>query len=281
MPRLRSPAVLALVGSILVCGAAGAQVSNPSFETGTLSGWTSSGFLINSGGPTVGGPQLSTFLAAESAGTPTAPSNAAESSQTSVFDGSGTPGPAIGPTSGSFLAFVSNEASGGDDTLTGSSISQTFTVPAGSTTLSVDVRLLNNDDSTDFVAFDDFGGVALTQGATVIGQFNLDLDPGSSGDRHVTANANAGGFRNSTGFATATFNVAGFVGQSITLTAYSLQYGGDNNIETRLLIDNVRFNGGDGVTTAVPVPTLSTSLLWGLGLLVAGAALLQLRRRSR
>lgn len=274
-------ALATLLAGVLVTGTAGAQVVNGGFETGNLSGWTVSGFLNNAGGPTTGGPQYSTFLAAQAAGSPTATSNVAEASQTSTFDGLGTAGPAVLPTSGNFLAFVSNEAAGGDDTLTGSSISQTFTVPSGATTLTMNVMLLNNDDPVDFAGFDDFGGVALTQGATVLAQYNLDLDPASTANQHVTAGSNRGGFLNSTAFVPVTFDVSGLVGQSVTLTAYSVHYGGDNSVESRLLIDGVTVNAGGVVppSSVQAIPTLSTTLLAALCLLLLGVAMGNLRRR--
>jgi hypothetical protein len=178
--------------------------------------------------------------------------------------------------------FITNETSAGNSTITGTSISQTFTIPTGATQLRFDVRLLNNDDTDAFVTFDDFGGVALTQGSTVIAQFNADLDSGSSADLHVTAGAGAGGFVNSTGWSTRSFNVSGLVGQSVTLTVYAINYGGDNSVETRLLIDNIQLTGTapPPVSTA-PIPTLSQWALIGLVLLLALAAGAALRRRGR
>src|SRR5262249_49741723 len=141
---------------------------------------------------------------------------------------------------GRFLAFISNETAIGNVTLTGSSISQTFALPIGATSLAFDARLLNNDSPTGFVTFDDFGGFALTQGSTILAQYNLDLNPTSSANGHVTAGANVGGFKNSTAWLSSVFNVTGLGGQSVTLTAYSVNFGNDNSFETRLLLDNIR-----------------------------------------
>jgi hypothetical protein len=250
-----------------------AQVTNGSFETGDFTGWTRSGFINTGGGPASGGPQYSTFVAAQALGTPKADTNGVETSQTTVFDGGGVAGPAVTPTNGSRLAFVSNETSEGDLSLTGSSISQTFTIPAGTTALTLDLMLLNNDVPVDFLEFDDFGGIALTQGSTVLAQFNADLAPASPANLHGTANANAGGFRNSTPWTHVTFNVAPYAGQSVTLTAYSINYGGDNQVETRLLIDNIQVIAG-----AAGVPALSLPFLILLALGLAGSAVIRFRR---
>jgi hypothetical protein len=221
---------------------ANAILINGGFDTGNFSGWTHAGFLRGSGGPNSGGPNYANFLAAQVGAAATPDSNAVVASQTSTFDGFGIAGPAVLPTSDGFLAFISNQTSIGNNTLTGSSISQTFTLPIGATSLAFDARLLNDDSPTSFVAFDDFGGLALTQGATVLAQFNIDLNPASAANAHVTAGANVGGFRNSTNWLSSAFNVAGLGAQSVTLTAYSVNFGGDNSFETRLLLDNVRLN---------------------------------------
>src|SRR5271166_3161043 len=157
---------IAAIG-LAAAATADAQITNGSFETGNFTGWSESGFIIAGGSLSSGGPQYSTYLAMQAAGVPKAPTDGVVASQTTAFDGFGVAGPAILPTNGSFLAFVANETSAGNDSITGTAISQTFTVPAGATQLTFDVRLLNNDDSGAFVTYDDFGGVALTQGATV------------------------------------------------------------------------------------------------------------------
>jgi len=271
---------LAIVAVALVLSAgAHAQITNGSFETGNFSGWTQSGFINAAGGPIVGGPQYSTFLAAQAAGVAMAPTDGVLSSQTTAFDGLGIAGPAISPTQGSFLAFVANETSAGDESITGTSISQTFTVPVGATQLRFDVRLLNNDTSDAFVEFDDFGGVALTQGATVLAQFNADINPASGANIHTAEAVNAGGFVNSTPWTSVSFNVAGLGGQNVTLTAYATNYGGDNSVETRLLIDNIRTDAG-AAATAQLIPTLSEWTLVALAVMVAVTGFVRLRRRA-
>jgi hypothetical protein len=250
----------ALVFFLSLVQPANAILINGSFETGNFTGWAHAGFLRGSGGPSSGGPNYANFLSAQVGSTAAADSNAVVASQTSTFDGFGISGPPVLPTSGGFLAFISNQTSIGNNTLTGSSISQTFTLPVGATSLAFDARLLNDDSPTSFVAFDDFGGLALTQGSTVLAQFNVDLNPGSSANAHVTAGANVGGFRNSTLWLSSAFNVAGLGGQSVTLTAYSVNFGGDNSFETRLLLDNV----GVSAITAVPEPGAFFLLILGV-----------------
>jgi hypothetical protein len=249
----------ALVFFLSLVQPANAILINGSFETGDFTGWAHAGFFRGSGGPTSGGPNYANFLSAQVGSTATVDSNAVVASQTSTFDGFGTPGPAVLPTSGGFLAFVTNQTSIGNNTLTGSSIAQTFTLPVGTTSLAFDARLLNNDSPGSFVSFDDFGGLALTQGSTVLAQFNLDLNPASAANAHVTAGANVGGFRNSTIWLSSAFNVAGLGGQSVTLTAYSVNFGGDNSFETRLLLDNVRVTA----LSAVPEPGAFFLLILG------------------
>jgi hypothetical protein len=249
----------ALVWFIGLVAPANAILINGGFDTGNFSGWTHAGFFRGSGGPTTGGPNYANFLAAQVGAAATPDSNAVVASQTSAFDGFGIAGPAVLPTSDGFLAFISNQTSIGNNTLTGSSISQTFTLPVGATSLAFDARLLNDDSPTSFVTFDDFGGLALTQGSTVLAQFNLDLNPASAANAHVTAGANVGGFRNSTIWLSSAFNVAGLGAQSVTLTAYSVNFGGDNSFETRLLLDNVRVTA----LSAVPEPGAFFLLILG------------------
>ena len=237
-----------------------ANIINGGFETGTFRGWSTAAFFNSAGGPIVGSPTFQTFQAAQAAGTPSAHSNSVTSLQTSSFDGFGVPSPPIGPTEGRFMAYVTNATSAGDETLTGSAIRQTFVIPVGAVSLGVDLRLLNNDDpGPDFVTFNDFGGVALTRGTDILNQYNLDLDPNSTAHVHVIADPFLGGFLNQTIWFSPLFPLAGLAGQRLTLTVYDLQYGGDNSVETRLLVDNIHIN---------PVPEPSSLLLLTTGLAV-------------
>lgn len=265
---------LAAFAAILYATPVSAQIINGSFESGDFTGFTRSGFIIPAGGPGTGGPNFTTFRTASAAGTPRQDSNAVTAAQSGgTFDGNGAAGPAILPTNGGFLAFVSNLTSAGNQSLTGSSLSQTFTLPVGVTSLSFDVAFLNNDDAADLSSFNDFGGVSLTQGTTILAEYNLDLDPGSGAQVHVSPGAARGGFENSTPWATGSFNVSGLSGQSVTLTAYSLQYGEDNTIESRLLVDNIRLAG------SVTVPEPGSGALACVALIPIGFFLRRWRER--
>lgn len=258
-----------------MCGQA---ILNGGFEAGDLSNWSQVAFLFSGGGPTSGGPVFETYVTALAsarlnAGTNmVADSNGVLTMQTDAFDGYGITSAAIAPVSGSFLAFVTNETSSGNNTLTGSSISQTITVPGNATVLSFSLALLNNDASNAFVTYNDFGGAALSQGTTVLAQYNLDLNPASSANGHVTSGAHLGGFQNSISFFTVTFDVSPLQGQSIDLTFYAMNYGGDNSVETRLLIDEIQF-------LSIPEPATTVLLAMGVaGLLAWGG---WCRRRAR
>ena len=238
-----------------------APVANLGFELGDFTGFQHSGFRWNEGGPSFGGPTYQTFLTASDSGTATADSNGVLHSQRTAFDGHGNASAALAPANGNFVAFVSNQTSEGNASLTGSSISTKIVVPAGGGTLSLDLRLLNNDARSGFAASDDFGGVALTIGGSTISEYDIDLDPNSPANAHVSGGLGAGGFLNSTDWLHPTFNLANFGGKTLTLTAYSLNYGGNNNKESRLLVDNIHVNPA---FSAIPEPTT-----W-----LAGAALL-------
>jgi hypothetical protein len=195
-------------------------------------------------------------------------------SQTTAFDGNGPfSSPPVGPTNGRFLAFISNQTNARDGSLTGSSTTQTFSLPANARAVTFDVRLLSNEDPTFFASADDFGGLALTQGSIVLKQFNIDLDPAGSADAHVTANALAGGFFDSTPWLSESFDVSGLGGQTVTLTAYAMNYGGDNFVESRLLLDNIQVQLGPQLpppAVSVPEPGAFALLACGLlGLMVA------------
>ena len=252
----------------LSAGRAGhAQIVNGSFETGNLSGWTRAGFLDAAGGPTTGAPNFATFMAARAAGASKADTNAAVNSQTTSFDGLGTAGPAVNPTNSAFLAFVSNQTSAGDSTLTGSSLTQTFVIPADAGLLRFDVAFLTNE-VVNLNTINDFGGVALSQGATTLQQFNIDVL--GTADAGVDAGVPRGGFDSSTVFMSQSFDVSGLRGQTVTLTAYALNYGGDNFTESRLLLDNVNI-------AVVPEPGAFPLLATPLAAL-AGRTVLRRRR---
>jgi len=271
----------------LFCASASGSIINGGFENGDFTGFTRLGFINNSGGPNAGGPAFTTFLAAQAVGTRKADSNGVITSQTAAFDSFGVPGRAIAPYSGAYLAFITNQAADGNKTLTGSSITQTFAIPAGAATLSFVVALLNNDDPSDVDQFDDFGGVALTQGSRILNEYNLDLNPASTANLHVTFGASQGGFVNSTPWVPASFDVAAFACQNVTLTAYALNYGADNSTETRLLLDAITLNrppivvgpitfsftangtSGNG-STSVPEPLTFAFTSTGLLIIVAG-----------
>jgi hypothetical protein len=249
--------LLLLVLATVPCDAA--TLTNGSFETGNFVAYTKDAFL-DFNAPMFGLPSYETFfLAQTNAGrTTVADSNAVVMSQTTTFDGAGTPGPAIGPTDGSFLAFLSNETLAGDGSLTGSSISQTFTIPMGSTVFSFDIGLLNDDVSTT-AGFDDFGGLALLSGSNVLNQYNIDLVGGANAQ--VQTGTAAGGFLNSAPFRTVSFDVSSLQGQTITVVAYVTQFG-DNTTESRLLLDNLRLSTPVTVPEPGPAVLLLAPALW-------------------
>lgn len=221
----------------------GSSVINGNFATGDFTGYVRSGFFGPA--PFAGGPNFATFLAAQAMGTPRADTNGVIASQSAAFTGT-VPGPPIPPLHGPFLAFLSNQTNAGAGTLTGSSISQTFTVPVGARALTFDARLLSNDSANFFSTYDDFGGIAISQGANILVQYNLDLV--GRANAGVFAGANAGGFLNSTPWFTPSLSLAGLAGQTVTLTAYVANYS-DNFVETRLLVDNFQIQLADQCVT--------------------------------
>jgi hypothetical protein len=226
-----------------------ALLTNGSFETGDFTGFTRDAFLDFNAAAISGIPSYENFLAAQTdpSRTTVLDSNAVVTSQVTAFDGHGTPGPPVLPTSGAFLAFLSNETNAGDNSLTGSSISQTFTIPVGTSMFSFDIALLN-DDTSPSIAFDDFGGLALLVGSTVADQFNIDL--AGLVTTSVQVGVARGGFLNSTLFQSVSFDVSALQGQTVTVVAYVTQVG-DNTIESRLLLDNLSLKAA---IPAVPEP---------------------------
>jgi hypothetical protein len=214
-------------------GSAAGPLVNGGFETGDFTGWTRSAFTdpIPMWQPTDADYTYDTYIASRDAGTATEDDNAVVTAQTEPFGD--TPGTAIGPTAGSHMAFISSARSAG--TLVGSSISQTFTVSAGVSRLSVDLRFLSIEGDGSNL---DFGGVALVRDGTVLGQFILDNDSDGVADAHTSA-SDAGGFVCDTGWRTAAFDLTGLAGQEVTVVFFVTNTG-DNIVESRLLIDNVR-----------------------------------------
>ena len=161
------------------------------------------------------------------------------------------------PVEGSYFAFVDTSGSGQNQK---SSIQQTFTLPAGAATLTLSLRLLSNENVP--TSFNDFGGVALTQGSTILAQFNADVNSATNGP--------AGGFSASTPWTNVSFNVAPYAGQSVTLTAYCADVG-DGSVNTMLLIDNIIINT-DTPPVAEPGGPYSTDMVTGVSLNGSGSS---------
>ena len=271
----RIAAVLLLAA--LAARPAGAQVVNGGFETGDLTGWTPAAFQDQLGGPLSGTPGFQTFLDAQAqadavpvTGAALAGAAGAEAQQDTNHDlPAPVPGPATLPTEGSFLGYVTDYAQDQDSNslITGASLSQTFLVPAGAAALTFDARILSDELAGDFANFNDFGGVALTRNGILLDQFTFALDPASGADASVTVDTDEGGFRDGTPWVRHSFDLSGLAGQSVTVTAYSLNNGGDDQGETRLLLDRV---------AAVPEAPTALPLALGLPLLLCLA-----RRRAR
>ena len=248
---MRGGAIRALlIWPALILGAsARAQIVNGGFEIGDFSGWDRSGYFSLTGSPTTGGPNYATFAAAVASASPVADANAVVTSQTSAYDGLGPiSSPPIAPKRGQYLAFVStaNIDPNGVNTMDGSAISQSFVVPDSASQIVFDARFLSDADLTDpfFADFNDFGGVALTQGGTVLAQYNFDL--AGLADSSVSGVA-AGGFQDSADWQHIAFDVSGLVGQTVTLTAYATNYGGTEEVESRILLDNVTITPEPGI----------------------------------
>jgi hypothetical protein len=242
-----------------------AILTNGSFEAG-FTGYTRDAFL-DFNAAVAGNPSYASFLAAQTdpSRTTVADSNAVVTSQTTTFDGGGTPGPAVLPTDGNFLAFLSNETSAGNGSLTGSSISQTFTIPVGTSTFSFDIALLN-DDTSPSADFNDFGGLALLFGSTVVDEYNIDLV--GMANANVQLGVARGGFLNSTPWESVGFDTSALQGETVTLVGYVTQVG-DNTVESRLVLDNLALSG------SIPTVPEPGSLALGAGALLLFLLLLR------
>jgi hypothetical protein len=247
-----------LFGGDLALASPVAGLVNGSFETGDLTGWTRSAFFDSEGDdPNIGGPSFSTFLAAKTAAIARDDTNGVETTQASAFAGYSTSyaprtSLPIAPADGKYLAFVSDLAETdafASPELTGSSIYQTFTLPANAKSLGFSLRLLSNESAGNFNTNNAFGGLALSQGVKILRQYNIDLDSHSALNQHVTTDAVAGGFQHSTQWLDASFDVSELAGKTVTVTAYVSGYGstegdkygdGSGHSETRVLIDNLR-----------------------------------------
>ena len=274
---MRTTLLTSALCAVTLCGVASADIVNGGFETGDFTGWTMAGFI----GQTLprddsgSNHNYESYIANQNAGTATIPTNSVETSQTSAFfDGASSP--AINPTEGTYLAFLDNETAAGAGILEGSSITQSFVVGPGATSLTFDIQFLTNEDvpSTILPAGTgwDFGGFALLHGSAAIQQFNLDELLASPANAHAMGTA-SGGFTGSTGWLSGSFDLSGLEGQSLTLVGYVTDTGLDPTDtlgESRLLLDNIQLVEADS-----PVPEASSLSL----LLVAGGLLGLFRKR--
>lgn len=209
------------------------NITNGNFATGDFTGYTRTAFYGPA--PVTGGPNFATFLAAQAAGAAKRDSNGVVAAQKGAFDGFGEDTAPIPPLHGSFLAYLSNESPVGNVTLTGSSISQTFIVPVGATSLTFDARFISNEINDDFSTYNDFGGVAITRGSTILAQYNFDL--AGLANTKVIPDTHVGSFYASSPWVTPSLSLAGLAGQTVTVTAYVTNYR-DSSVESRLLVGN-------------------------------------------
>lgn len=277
----RSARALQLLFLGLLCAGTGlgSTLVNADFETGDLSGWTPLAYYT-AAGPAGGAPNYATFLASQSGSVPATPGIGVESVQNSNFDGTPAGGSAVNPFAGAFFGYLSNEnalgetCAGGGSCVTGSSLSQTFTLGNNPTQLSLQAQFLTNDGVVGGFGANDFGGLALLSGASVIDQFIFDGDATSSANVHATIGAAAGNFLSSTGWVPVTFDVSAYSNQTLTLVAFTQQgvdvAGPATFAESRLLLDAASSPAGS-------TPEPSTFALIAFGLVAVG--LLRKRRR--
>jgi hypothetical protein len=276
---MKTQLILTSLAILLFAGTAQATIINGGFETGNFTGWTVSGFgpegLMR---PDIANHTTADYLASEAFATPLSSNNSVVTSQNSGFHFT-VASPAVNPTQGDFLAFISNQTSAQGLGLVGSAIRQTFTVSQGARFLSFDTQFLSHEilDSDN-----DFGGVALLDSNNhIIHDFTLDHNPGtnvgpgnpggglSATNAHATANA-TGGFSDSTGWLTESFNLDSLAGQNVTLIGYIINTR-DTGVESRLLLDNVAEN-------FVLAPEPASIALIAVGLL--GFGLLRKRQKA-
>ena len=276
--RLSGIALMLVVAS----SAQAALLSNGGFEAGDFSGWTVTAFTGQHLGQDDSKHTTANFLANEAAGLSAIHANGVVTSQNVAFDGNGpVASNAVIATEASHLAFISNETGAGDGSIVGSAIRTTFTAIAHASTLTFNTQFLSNEEVDG--AFD-FGGIALLDSFNhILAELTLDSDPtngSSAAHAHATlttsdpsspAHPGVGGFLNSTGWLTGSFDLAGLDGQQLTLLAFSTQTG-DDQTESRLLLDNV----AQTASNPVPLPTSVAFLLPALVGLFTGVR----RRRS-
>lgn len=276
----RRARALQLLSLALFCAGTGlsATIVNGGFETGDLSGWTPLAYYT-AGGPASGAPSYATFVASQSGSVPATPGIGVESVQNTNYDGTAAGGPDVNPFSGAFFAYLSNEnilgeSCGGGSCVTGSSLSQTFTLGSNPGQISLEAQFLTNDGVVGGMGANDFGGIALLSGSNVIDQFTLDGDSTSSANVHATIGANAGDFLSSTGWVPVTFDVSAYGNQTLTLVAFNQQgpdVGGPATFaESRLLLD-----AASSPASSTPEPSTFALIAFGL----AAVGLLRRRRR--
>lgn len=252
---------------LVASSAQAALLSNGGFEAGDFTGWSVTAFTGQHLGQDDSKHTTANFLANEAAGVSALSGNGVVTSQNGSFDGNGpVASTAVIATEASHLAFISNETGAGDGSIVGSAIRTTFTVIAHASTLTFNTQFLSNEEVDG--AFD-FGGVALLDSLNhILAELTLDSDPtngSSAAHAHATlttsdpsspAHPGVGGFLNSTGWLTGSFDLTGFDGQQLTLLAYSNQTG-DDQTESRLLLDNI----AQTASNPVPLPTSVAFLL--------------------
>jgi len=181
--------------------------------------------------------------------------NGTETAQTAAFTGGLGPGaPITSPTGNASFAFISNEFGPGQPFGGGASLSQTFTASQTATDLTFNIDFVTQE-ALNSTFFTDAAGVALFDGATLVGEVDLAAGYNSYPQAPVlTPGGAAGGFNNSSGWIHEDFDFAGREGDTLTLDFY-VENTTDTLGESRLLIDNV---------SEVPEPPSDWIMLMGL-----------------